>query len=97
MNKQEIRPLLMEALAQAKLQEEAACKQIQREKAAGWSVAAAQLEAWRATRFKRAQAGLQLWLADRQWEREEKVNSQEALEDKLQLQAYLDASRDFKV
>ncbi len=36
-----------------------------------WPGLAAVQEAWQARRRKRATAELQLWLADRQWEREE--------------------------
>lgn len=36
-----------------------------------WPALAVMQEKWQAARVTRAQAELQLWLADRQWEREE--------------------------
>ena len=71
MNKTTIRPLLVDNLAQLKISEQQAEREV-KTGPQGWEPAALALERWRAARLKRAQAELQLWLADRQWEREER-------------------------
>ncbi len=67
MNKQEIRPLLLEALMLAEEREE----QTYLAAKANQEVLEV-MPAWKEARLLRAQAELQLWLADRQWEREER-------------------------
>ncbi len=68
MNKETIRPLLVEELEKCrKIELEAHKGEIPE----GWAGLEALLEARQAARLKRAQAEIQLWLADRQWEREE--------------------------
>jgi hypothetical protein len=66
MEKESIRPLLVEALELAKKQEA--------EVLAHYPVT--RLEA-RAARYRRASVEVQLWLADRQWEREEAEEREE--------------------
>jgi hypothetical protein len=69
MNKEEIRPLLVKNLEDTRKLEESAYSRSQGKLTEeGLQLA---LDWWRAMRLKRAQAELQLWLADRQWEREE--------------------------
>jgi Flp pilus assembly protein CpaB len=72
MNKLHTRPLLVDNLVILKVSEEIAESEV-KEAAPGWEAAALALERWRAARLKRAQAELMLWLADRQWEKEERV------------------------
>ncbi len=75
MNKETIRPLLVEELEKCRRIELEAHKG---EIPEGWAGLEALLEARQAARLKRAQAELQLWLADRQWEREEQVAEAQA-------------------
>lgn len=75
MNKAEIRPLLVEALERAQDAETVAHKMVTEvvfPEPLAWRGSDRALEEWRLARLARAQAELQLWLADRQWEREEK-------------------------
>lgn len=70
MNKQTTRPLLVEALEKATEVERKAYQATQEgTEESRWL--ASVLEAWQLARLHRAVVELQLWLADRQWEREE--------------------------
>ena len=70
MKKETIRPLLVEAIAKAQAKEGGLARP-EEERLSNWESLADLLEARQEARLKRAQAELQLWLADRQWEREE--------------------------
>jgi hypothetical protein len=70
MHKETIRPLLVEAVVAAKAQEAILMNPTQ-DRLSNWETLAALLEARQEARLKRALAELQLWLADRQWERQE--------------------------
>lgn len=67
MNKETIRPILVAEAEKWR----AAEASYQPPADPTWAGLAALLEARQAARLKRAQAELQLWLADKQWEREE--------------------------
>ncbi len=71
MLKETVRPLLVDNLEKLKAQEAYSEKEVKTAEP-GWEPAALVLERWRVARLKRAEAELQLWLADRQWEREER-------------------------
>ncbi len=74
MNKETIRPLLVEAAEKATLEETLAYRAIRQRghyPELLWPELSKMEEEWKIARLKRAQAELQLWLADRQWEREE--------------------------
>lgn len=71
MLKETVRPLLVDNLEKLKAQEAYSEREVKTSEP-GWEPAALVLERWRAARLKRAEAELQLWLADQQWEREEK-------------------------
>lgn len=73
MQKETTRPLLVEALERAQKEEEVALSVVRtlEQSAVSWSTAGEIQEAWQLARLHRAVAELQLWLADRQWEREE--------------------------
>lgn len=68
MKKETIRPLLVEALEKARSAENHLMLVVPDPK---WPELADLLESRQVARLKRAQAELQLWLADKQWEREE--------------------------
>lgn len=70
MNKETTRPLLVAELEKRRKIEEGHHREAPPE-SPDWPGLAALLEARQAARLARAQAELQLWLADRQWEREE--------------------------
>jgi hypothetical protein len=83
MNKAEIRPLLVEALERATMEERRAFQATQEgAPERDWNRLASLQEAWKFSRLQRAQAELQLWLADRQWEREETEEETLELTDK---------------
>ena len=73
MNKNETRPLLVRTLERARAAEEAAYQGAQQAARveSTWQPVAEAKEEWDRARLARAQAELQLWLADRQWDREE--------------------------
>ena len=74
MNKAEIRPLLVEALEKAQKEEGITHRVAVTIQELGtdqhWGNLAKLQEAWAVARLRRAELELQLWLADRQWERE---------------------------
>lgn len=71
MKKETIRPILLEELEEAQsLETEIHLKPVAQE-GLGWAELAKLMEERRLARLRRAVAELQLWLADRQWEREE--------------------------
>lgn len=89
MNKQTIRPLLVEQVEKTRRQEAEAYRLVQ-SAPEDWEGLARVQEAWAATRLKRVQAELLLWLADRQWETEEREAHL------LEAEARLNASRSSK-
>lgn len=83
MTKTTTRPLLVKAVREALEAEELAYQGLQQATLlasrvlAGWHPVAAAKEEWDRARLTRAQAELQLWLADRQWEQEEREEQEE--------------------
>lgn len=75
--KGEVRPLLVKAL-QAALEAEELAYRATRNSLPTWEATSKAKEAWDKARLTRAQAELHLWLADRQWEREEAEANQQA-------------------
>ena len=75
MNKETIRPLLVEALEKARALEERAYKAAQEgSPERDWMKLADVVAGWQAAKLRRVEVELHLWLADRQWEREEAEN-----------------------
>jgi len=79
MKKETVRPILVQNLEELKVVELSAELQVQAMRAETpapgtaqlWAAAGIIQDRWAEARLKRAVAELQLWLADRQWEREE--------------------------
>lgn len=71
MNKDQTRPLLVKALERARTLEESAYQSAMQATRLDWPELATLKEEWDRKRLARARAEMQLWLADRQWEREE--------------------------
>ena len=74
MDKKVIRPILVEALVKAKkLEEDLYLRTVNKPGELGWVTLGRLLESRQEARLRRAQAELQLWLADQQWERQEQA------------------------